>query len=169
MIVLVHPEDHSDSFADVASLEEHLMTCHPDNFDAINLQLITDNSSFPQPRPPDLCPLCHESLNNSKPAVQEKKPASNERQKTVVKFKDQAASSGKESDATKKNSQPAGKLISSDNSSLGMPKDIDKHLKSVSFLSLRGLEPGTKDEHEESSGAKLRGSGRSALDRLDWF
>lgn len=84
------------------------MTCHPDAFDAIDLQLRTDNSSFPQPRPPDLCPLYHESLNNLKPAVQEEKPAPNKRRKAVVKFKDQAASSGEESDATKKKvSQPA--------------------------------------------------------------
>lgn len=50
-----------------------------------------------------------------------------------------------------------------------MAKHIAKHLKSVSFLYLRGLEPDAEDEPEESSGAKLRGSDRSALDNSVGF
>ncbi|KAG4444052.1 hypothetical protein IFR05_000512 [Cadophora sp. M221] len=154
--------DHTGSFTDVVSLEQHLSSFHSKEFDMSDLDLVAKNSRFPQPRDPDICPLCQESINSLKPAVQHQEPEKKNpsRKKRVVKFKDQSSSSGDEIDGK---IQTASSLIPPRNSTSKMVKHVAKHLKSVSFLSLRGLEPEEEDEEDDSSGAKMRGSDRSTF------
>ncbi|KAI0096440.1 hypothetical protein GGR51DRAFT_543262 [Nemania sp. FL0031] len=125
-------EKHDYAFPDTDSLKSHIEISHSGELEPPELQLVVDNSKFPQLRELGTCPLCEEPINRLQPIPQEQESEIDNPRTSRVQF-------------------------------IRLAEHIAQHLKSVSFLSLWGIEPEEKQGQGESSQAIFLGSDRSAL------
>ncbi|EHK27111.1 uncharacterized protein TRIVIDRAFT_217707 [Trichoderma virens Gv29-8] len=141
---------HNTLFADQDSLRKHLEIDHSEEYlDQSDLQLIVDHCKIALPRAPDICPLCEESVDDPEPAAQQSKVENGKRPKKRVRWADEA---GGELESEEKTSNTnSGELQSEEKMSKTNSKiaaHIARHLKSISFLCLRGLGPQVKGRQE---------------------
>ncbi|KAL5083068.1 hypothetical protein Trisim1_002196 [Trichoderma cf. simile WF8] len=160
-------EKCSRSFDDEGSLRRHLVSNHSSKPELTSLDPVVENSKFPQPRNPDICPLCEESIDDSKPTMEQQKEENDDSRNKVRRQSD-----GKQSvlgvlhndEKGKRSAADANNWIGSSEMELKMAAHIADHLMGVSFLCLRGLEAEGGERQEEDSGTYVTGSDGSALD-----
>lgn len=157
----------SASFDNEGSFRRHLVSNHSSEPELTSLDPVVENSKFPQPRNPDICPLCEEPIDNSKPTIQQRREENDDSRNNVRRQSD-----GKQSvlgvlHNDEKGKRPAADVnswIRSSEMELKMAAHIADHLMGVSFLCLRGLEAEGGERQEEDSGTYVTGSDGSALD-----
>ena len=162
-----HHDNAPDSFQTVDELYNHLKQVHRENFNSGESLALAQKSQVLEPRKPDICPLCNESIalliDQSVPPTCPEPPESRdiigsampennvpEKNKTRrVAFADQADSEeldrGSQSSSTQSAPTP-GVSTGCTALRLKMAKHVAGHLKSISFLSLRGLELDAVDD-----------------------
>ncbi|KAL6825813.1 hypothetical protein J3E69DRAFT_366387 [Trichoderma sp. SZMC 28015] len=151
----------SRSFDDEGSLRRHLVSNHSSEPELTSLDQVVENSKFLQARNPDICPLCEESIDNSKPTMEQQREENGDSQNKVRRRSDGEQSVLGVLHNDEKGKRPAADAnsrIRSSEMELKMAAHIADHLMGVSFLCLRGLEDEGGEREEEDSGTYVTGS-----------